>query len=94
VLGDLLASLPSRGVEVHRFHRTEMGAIKGDLSPRNATKQLGPGFKLAPPSPRTSLRIGLPDDGSAESCPLPPVLAVVSRTKKGITGGTVTPHTA
>jgi hypothetical protein len=37
VLGDFLASLPSRGVEVHRFHRAKLTAIKGDLAARNAT---------------------------------------------------------
>ena len=35
VLGDLLAALISRGIEVHRFHRAELTAIKrGFVTPQ------------------------------------------------------------
>jgi hypothetical protein len=33
VLVDLLASLCSRGIELHRFHRAELTAIERDLYP-------------------------------------------------------------
>jgi hypothetical protein len=45
------------------------GNQRGFVTSHTQQKQLAPGRKLVRLSSRPSLRIGLPDDGRAESCP-------------------------